>query len=163
MNHTNLKVLSIAIAAVIMTGCATTKPVALVPQMTKLETELAAASNSAAQSLSSLAVTERAIVGKTQLDKVADYSNVPAGDNLYKVKSIKYVGPLQNLVGTISHDAGYNFSVIGKYPSVPVVVNVDVTNISALDILRNIGLQAGLRANVSVNPGTKVIEVAFAS
>lgn len=166
MKFANLKYISAITASLLLVGCAgfnkAEKPAEPKP-MTALEQELANASNSAAASLRSLALTERAIVGETTLDNIPAFdAEISKTDSLRAVKTIKYAGTIQNLVAKIAKDTGYTLSVIGKTPSVPVVVKVDVKGVQAVNILRDVSLQAGLRAKITLKHQEKTIEIAFA-
>ena len=58
--------------------------------------------------------------------------------------------------------AGLKFRVKGNLPAVPLTVNVDVYEQPILHVLRDIGLQAGHRADIAADAASGVIEVRYA-
>ena len=45
---------------------------------------------------------------------------------------------------------------------VPVVVSVDVENKPVIDVLRSVGLQLGMRADIRVDAGRRTVELHYA-
>ena len=91
---------------------------------------------------------------------VEDYSNAPA--NLMQPVSLRWSGPLEKVVKALADRAGMRFHVKGTEPAAPVVVNVDVYQQPILHVLRNLGLQAGHRADIAVDGSSSAIEVRYA-
>ena len=76
--------------------------------------------------------------------------------------TVNWVGPVEPIGKTLADRAGYGFVVVGAPPPVPVVVSLDVENAPVIDILRNVGLQLGQRADIKVDGTRKVVEVHYA-
>ncbi len=58
--------------------------------------------------------------------------------------------------------AGYEMMVNGDLPPAPVVITLDVRQKMVIDVLRDVGLQAGMRADVVVDPERRVVELNYA-
>ena len=81
---------------------------------------------------------------------------------LRRAITVSWVGPVEQITKTLSDRASYTFEVLGDQPPVPVVVNINVTNKPIVDVLRDIGLQLGTRANVRVDSNRRVVELHYA-
>jgi defect-in-organelle-trafficking protein DotD len=77
--------------------------------------------------------------------------------------TINWVGPVEQLGRKLANRAGYDFITIGSPPPVPLVVSVNADNSPVIDIMRNVGLQMGQRADLKVNAGERVVEIHYAS
>jgi hypothetical protein len=55
------------------------------------------------------------------------------------------------------------FRVKGRQPPVPLVVNIDSYQQPIIHVLRDVGLQAGSRADLSINSTEGVVEVRYAA
>jgi defect-in-organelle-trafficking protein DotD len=79
-----------------------------------------------------------------------------------KITSITWTGPVDQIARTLSELAGTNFRIVGKEPPLPVVVSVDAHNEQIGKILRDIGFQAGRRADIILNTSTNTIDLRYA-
>ena len=61
----------------------------------------------------------------------------------------------------MSERAGYNFLPVGVAPPTPVIVSIDVENRPVIDVLRDIGSQLGVRGDVKVDGGKKIVELDY--
>ena len=118
---------------------------------------LAEAADRASVSLETLAAVEQS---RSPGIAVAPIGDAPA--ELRRAMTVNWVGPVEPIGKTLADRAGYGFVVIGDAPPVPVVVSLDVENTPVIDILRNVGLQLGQRADVKVDAGRKVVEIHYA-
>lgn len=118
---------------------------------------LADAADRASNALQTLASVEQA---KTPTPNLARIDNAPP--ELKRAVTVAWVGPVDAITRTLADRASYAFDVFGDMPPVPVVVNVDVENKPIIDILRDIGLQLGGRANLRVDSNRRVIELHYA-
>lgn len=118
---------------------------------------LADAADKASNALQTLAAVEQA---KTPTPTLARINNAPP--ELNRAVTVAWVGPVDAITRTLSDRASYAFDVFGDAPPVPVVVNLDVENKPIIDILRDIGLQLGGRANLRVDSNRRVIELHYA-
>jgi defect-in-organelle-trafficking protein DotD len=73
------------------------------------------------------------------------------------------VGPLAPVVQVLASRAGYQFVETGKLPAQPVLVRLDATERPLIEILQDVGLQAGSRATVIPDIGQRQIEVRYAA
>lgn len=85
-----------------------------------------------------------------------------APQDLRRAITVSWVGPVEPMLEALAHRTSYNFFVLGSAPPVPAVVSVDVENQQAIEVLRNIGLQLGTRADVRVDAEKRVIELHYA-
>ncbi len=124
----------------------------------QVNTQLQQAADSAQSSLQELAAIE-----KLQQNNVTiPLSNVddPA---LNEVIAIKWYGPIEPLLSQVAASTGYQLQVFGKPPSLPVLVNIDTTSqpTTAINIIRNADLQAGLKVVILVLQDQKIISLRY--
>ncbi len=80
---------------------------------------------------------------------------------LDKVTSMTWTGPIDQVTRTLTELAGLNFRIIGKEPPLPLVVSVDAHNQEIGKILRDIGFQAGRRADIILNTATNTVDLRY--
>ncbi len=136
---------------------ATVTPVATEPDIVTAKLEQAADKASAA--LDSIAGIEQQRAAATP--PVEDYSSAPA--NLMQPITIRWSGPIEQIGKTLADRAGLQFRTKGRVPPVPVTVTIDVYQQPLIHVLRNIGLQAGERADLAVDARGGVVELRYAS
>ncbi len=90
---------------------------------------------------------------------VAPIENAPV--ELRRAITVNWVGPAEPIVQTLADRASYNFSVFGVQPAVPIVVSIDAENQPVVEVLRDIGLQMGLRADIRVDASMKLVEIHY--
>lgn len=118
---------------------------------------LAESADKASNALQTLAAIEQS---RAPAANVSRLENAPV--ELRRAVTVSWVGPVDQITKTLADRASYTFEVLGDKPPVPVVVNVDVTNKPIIDVLRDIGLQLGSRANVRVDSTRRVVELHYA-
>lgn len=118
---------------------------------------LADAADKASNALQTLAAVEQA---KSPPANLARIDNAPP--ELKRAVTVTWVGPVDTIVQTLADRASYKFEVLGDLPPVPVVVNIDAENKQVIDVLRDIGLQLGGRANIRVDSNRRVVELHYA-
>ena len=118
---------------------------------------LAEAANSVNSSLIQLDATEQA--ANPPLDIAAPPN--PATYGMAIPASLDWSGPAEQAIQEIANAANYKFNVLGPEPSMPIIVSVHEHNSTLGDILRNIGLQCGKRAQVVIYPKSKTIELRY--
>jgi defect-in-organelle-trafficking protein DotD len=128
----------------------------LVAQPDTVSAMLADAADRASHSLETLAAVEYARGPGVAVGPVGD-----APTELRRAITINWVGPVESITKTLADRAGYNFLVVGAPPVVPVVVSVDVENMPVIDVLRNIGLQLGMRGDIKVDGPGRVVELHY--
>lgn len=143
----------------LVAGCApepTVTPVAAEPDIVSLK--LAAAADKAAQALDSIAGIEQQRGPATPPVETFD----KASPSQMQPVTLRWSGPIETVVRQLAERAGLKFRVKGNVPTVPLSVNIDVYQEPILHVLRDIGLQAGHRADVAVDDSTGVVEVRYA-
>lgn len=118
---------------------------------------LASAVDKASAALQTLAAVEQA-----RNPGVAIQSVPYAPQELRRSISVDWVGPIEPITRTLADRAGYELRINGDLPPAPVVVNVQAKQKSVIEVLRDVGLQAGLRANVVVDPDQRIVELNYA-
>ncbi len=128
----------------------------LVAEPDSVSALLADAADRAANSLETLASVEYARGPGIAVGPVGD-----APTELRRGITVNWVGPVESISKTLADRAGYNFLVVGGSPVVPVVVSLDVENMPVIDVLRNIGLQLGMRGDIKVDGPARVVELHY--
>jgi defect-in-organelle-trafficking protein DotD len=118
---------------------------------------LAEAADKASASLQTLAAVENARSKKPAISAV---ENAPP--ELMRAMTVNWVGPVEPIVKSLAQRAGYDFQTFGGPPPNVVVVSIDAENQPIIEIMRNIGLQLGNRANVKVNGKMRSVELYYA-
>lgn len=78
-----------------------------------------------------------------------------------KTASIDWNGPVQPVLKKIAQATHYRLRVIGRKPSLPVLVSLNMHNRPLADILRNIMYQVVLKADIAVYPHSRTIELRY--
>lgn len=81
---------------------------------------------------------------------------------LRRIVSVDWTGPIEPIARTLADRAGYKMQINGDVPPVPVVVSVVAREKSVIEVLRDVGLQAGTRADISVDPDRRLVELNYA-
>lgn len=118
---------------------------------------MAEAADKASNALETLAAVEQA---KSPGVAVEPIHNAP--EELERAMTVNWVGPPDQISKMMADRAGYDFLTVGSRPPVPLVVNIDARNERVIDILRDIGLQLGVRADIKVDSVRKIIELHYA-
>lgn len=129
----------------------------LVAAPDKVTLLLAQAADKASNALETLAAIEQA---RTPAASIAPIDQVP--DSLARAMTISWVGPVEPITRTLANHSDYQLIVLGDEPPVPIVVNLDAENRRVIDLLRDIGLQLGSRADIHVDAAGKVVELQYA-
>ncbi len=128
----------------------------LVAEPDTVSAMLADAADRASTALETLAAVE---YSRTPGVVVAPIGDAPA--ELRRAITVNWVGPVEQITKTMADRAGYHFSAIGNPPPVPIVISIDVENKPVIDVLRDIGLQLGLRADLKVDGNAQVVELHY--
>ncbi len=119
---------------------------------------LATAVDRASAALETLAATEQKRAPMVTPDPVPK-----APVQLMRTVTLEWTGPIENIAQKLADRASYKFMVQGDAPPVPVIVNITAVEKPVIEVLRDIGLQAGHRANVIVDSNAQLIEIDYAS
>lgn len=129
----------------------------LVAEPDPVSLRLASAVDRASAALQTLASVEQA------RNPALAVQSVPyAPQELRRTVSVSWAGPVEPLARRLADRAGYGFRVNGDVPAVPVVVSVEARQKSVVEVLRDVGLQAGQRADIAVDPEAKIVELNYA-
>ena len=123
----------------------------------KVSAMLANAADRASTALETLAAVEYA---RSPGIAVSPIGNAPP--ELRRAITVNWVGPVEPITKTLADRAGYGFLTIGNAPPTDIVVSLDVQNRPVIDVLRDLGLQLGLRADVRVDAERKIVEIHYA-
>ncbi len=149
----------IFLAAAVLTSCSSAKPAEpqLVASPDTVSLMLADAAEKASTALVTLAAVEEARTPGADTAPVPD-----APPELMRAMTISWVGPVEQLAKKLAARAGYDFLTVGGRPPVPLVISIDVENRPVIDILRDIGLQMGRRADLRVDARNQIVEIQYA-
>ena len=156
----NKKLLLLFLATALLAGCAGTtykKPPNNDPS-DDASIKLAEAAGSVSDSMMQMARVEKVIKPPTKDNALT----IPSAYNLQARASVDWSGPVEELTQRIAKTAHYRFRVLGKEPSVPVLVSLTVEDVSLAEILRDIDYQAGKKASIHVYPNSQVVELRYA-
>ena len=146
------------VAVMGLTACA---PMKRDPQVVaspdKVTLMLAEAADKASNALETLAAVEQ-----SQAPAIAVQPIHNAPPELKRAITITWVGPAEGLVKKLAERASYSFITIGDRPPVPLTVNIDAENKPVIDILRDAGLQFGMRADIKVDSVRQMVELHYA-
>lgn len=154
-----LSFFSAACLSLLLSGCAVHGRVdqQLVAEPDPLSLRLAAAVDKASGALETLASVEQA------RNPGAAIQAVPyAPQELRRTMTVNWTGPIEPIVQRLADRAGYEMQVNGDVPPAPVVVTLTARQKMVIDVLRDLGLQAGTRADVVVDPERRVVELNYA-
>ena len=119
---------------------------------------LASAADRASNALEALAAVEKK---RTPTPTAAPIGNAPP--ELRRAVTVNWIGPVEPIAQTLANRAGYEFLAIGAQPVAPVVVSIDVENKPVIDILRDVGLQLGVRGKIKVDGRRRMVEIHYAA
>lgn len=162
MNNFHISSPIVLVMAVIALSACSTQPFSagkpqLVAAPDTVSAQLAEAADRASTALQSLAAVESA--------RGPAIAPAPIGDapvELRRAITVNWTGPVDQLTQVLASRASYQYRQIGAAPPVPVVVNVNVQNRPVIEVLRDIGLQLGMRGEIRVDSTTRVVELNYA-
>jgi len=140
-----------------MTGCAK-DTVTPVTGLTLFEKELLKAAQSVSLSMERLALVEQTLEPPVDID----VSELPI-ELARRLEYFEWSGPIAVPVQRLASEAGYDFSILGRPTTPPVIVFVEWKDIRVIDALKDVGLKAGKRATIAVDVENRSIEVRYES
>lgn len=151
--------------ALLLSACASSGPRGvnnpqLVASPDKVSGMLAEAADRASIALETLAAIEQSKSPNVKTTP-PPMENIPP--ELRRAVTVSWVGPVEQITKRMADRAGYKFMILGDQPPVPVVVSLNVENRPILDILRDLGLQMGQRADIKVDGPRRMVEIHYAS
>lgn len=123
----------------------------------KISLMLADAADKTSRAMETLAAVEQA---KSPAIAVQPIHNAPP--ELQRAITVSWIGPAEEITKQLADRASYTFIRIGDPPPVPMVVNIDAENKPVVDVLRDIGLQLGMRADIKVDSIRRTVEIHYA-
>jgi defect-in-organelle-trafficking protein DotD len=120
--------------------------------------KLAEAAVSVSDSMLEMTRIEKEVI-PPQADNIL---TIPNAYNLQARASVDWSGPIEELVARITKAAHFRLQVLGKSPSIPVLISVSIKDQSLAEILRDIDYQAGRKAFIHVYPNRQVVELRYA-
>lgn len=155
----NNKFVTVFIISALLIGCAGTfrKPPINNPS-DDATIKLAEAAVSVSDSMLEMARIEKVIIPPGKDNTLT----IPNAYNLQARASVDWSGPIEELTARIAKAAHYRIRVLGKVPSIPILISLSIKDKSLAEILRDIDYQAGKKANIHVYPNSQVVELRYA-
>lgn len=123
----------------------------------KVSLMLAQAADKASNALEELAAIEQS---RSPAVAVQPIHNAPP--ELMRAMTITWMGPVEPLLKKLADRASYTFISVGDRPPIPLTVSIDAQNTPVIDIMRDAGLQLGVRADVKIDSTRRMVEVHYA-
>jgi len=143
--------------SVLLAGCSREMtPLATEPDL--VSTRIAQSAEKAAKALDTISSIDQ--MRAPAMPEPEDYSSAPAA--LTQPITVRWTGPIEQMAETLAQRAGMRFQTTGGRPGVPLLVSVDVYQKPLIEVLHDLGLQAGRRADVSVNSTSNTVEIRYA-
>lgn len=146
------KILILALLALAFVGCAK-KPV-IEPGIDPAIKELNEVARSIQSDLEKLARIQQAEFEEVRLHIP------PAEGPLTKKITLRWSGPLVDVLEVIASLVDFEFQVRGKPPANPILVNIDETREPAFNVLEDLGWKAG-KHHVTVDAEERVIQLTY--
>lgn len=155
----NNKFVTVFIISALLIGCAGTfrKPPINNPS-DDATIKLAEAAVSVSDSMLEMARIEKVIIPPGKDNTLT----IPNAYNLQARASVDWSGPIEELTARIAKAAHYRIRVLGKVPSIPILISLSIKDKSLAEIIRDIDYQAGKKANIHVYPNSQVVELRYA-
>lgn len=154
----NVKLLRAAVlmACATLLGCASSTPKPVDAKAISVDEKIAAAAESVRSSVRDIAKAEMASRPAAKVAPAKGPKDLQAKVN------VQWSGTIHQLAEKIaSLSKSYTILVRGKAPAVPVLVSFNKQGVSLYEILVDGSVQAGNRANVTVDASTKTIIVEY--
>lgn len=159
MTH-SFKLAVILCSMMVLAGCEQDPPriapVATEPDIVTVKLGLAA--DKAAKALDVISGIEQR--RNPDIKTMDDLTDVPP--NLAQPVTLRWSGPADKVVKALGERAGLRYRTRGDAPAAPIIVNIDAYQQPIIQILRDIGLQAGRRADVTVDGRNGAVELHYA-
>lgn len=146
------------IVLLVLSGCAIGPKSPATNEQDQAITMLNNTARSINQSLTLLAEAEQYEKMKVRPDAPRIYKQIPG---MEAVVTMPWQGTLEQAVSKLSSFSGYEVKFLGKAPVLPILVQIGRDPASVSDHMRNIGIQAGSRADLVVDAKLKIVEVRY--
>ena len=118
---------------------------------------LTRSANSISNSLQKIAAIEKATHPKIKLDP----GPAPETVGMANLVSIDWNGPAEPLLKRLTSSCNYKLTIIGKKPTIPLLISVDSHNQPIATVVRNIGFQIQRNANIEIFSKRKILELRY--
>lgn len=129
----------------------------LVAENDPVSLRIAEAAEKASKALNNISSVEQY---RSPLPPMEDFSGAPPA--LAQPITLTWNGPAEQAIQTLAAKAGYTYRVAGIAPPLPLAVAVNVYERPLIEVLRDIGLQLGARADVAVDIKGSAIQLRYA-
>lgn len=130
----------------------------LVAENDPISLRIAAAAEKASKALNDISSVEQY---RSPLPPMEDFAGAPPA--LAQPITLTWNGPVEQAVQTLAAKAGYTYRTAGIAPPLPLAVAVNVYERPLVDVLRDIGLQLGNRADVAIDIKGSSVQLRYAS
>ncbi|QQR69314.1 MAG: DotD/TraH family lipoprotein [Alphaproteobacteria bacterium] len=146
-------------ALLAVVGCAEdARPVVpLVSPTDPVTLRLAKAAERAANALDNISRIDQV---RTPMPPPPNFVGVP--QQMLQPVTLTWTGPVEQVAQQLAEKAGYTFDKTGAPPPVPITVALDVFERPIIQVLQDIGLQIGRRAEMVVDGQTRRVEIRYA-
>ena len=132
----------------------------LVAEPDKTSLMIADSADRATRALESLAAVEQ-VRTPSAAAAAAMIPNAPT--ELQRAVTFSWSGPVEPVAQDIASWAGYTFHTVGDQPPSPILVTIDAYNEPMIEVLRDLGLQMGTRADLKLDANRHTVEIIYAS
>ena len=119
---------------------------------------LARSADEVSQSIRKLAEVEQYDRFQKLPGPLGPYDQVP---DMVQMVTMPWDGPVESAAEQLTQHAKYQFKVSGRSPVIPILVRIGAQPATVSDHLRNIGMQAGSRADLIVYPQQRIVELRY--
>ncbi|MDH0341973.1 DotD/TraH family lipoprotein [Chromobacterium haemolyticum] len=144
--------------ATLITGCATPPHAATAEVQDPAYQSLLKSARNIEQSLTLLSEAEQFEKMKQNPTQPRVFKQI---SGMEQVVTMPWSGTLEQAVTKLANYSGYDPKFIGKPPALPILVQIGREPATVSDHMRNLGIQAGTRADLIVDPRHKVVEVRY--
>lgn len=120
---------------------------------------IADAADRATRALESLAAVEQ-VRTPSAAAAAATIPNAPV--ELQRAVTFNWSGPAEDVARDMAARAGYTFRMVGDQPPAPILVNLNIYNQPMIEVLRDLGLQMGTRADLKLDANRRTVEIIYA-
>jgi defect-in-organelle-trafficking protein DotD len=120
---------------------------------------IADAADRATRALESLAAVEQ-VRTPSAAAAAAVIPNAPP--ELQRAVTFSWAGPAEDVARDLAARAGYTFHTVGAQPPAPIMVSLNIYNQPLIQVLRDLGLQMGSRADLKLDANRRTVEIIYA-
>lgn len=120
--------------------------------------QLAEAATSVSSSLNKLAEIK---LSEMKYDPAKQEESFAKVKGMNEISSIDWNGPVEPILRKIAAAGKHKFKVMGRAPSIPILIDLDMRNVALSDILQNITYQAAGKAHIVYVSKEDTIELRY--